>query len=132
VWFSGGRQPGITPLRVAAGSRAAVAPGSAPGRATGTQLQMAVLQAWVGEEGGFPDVLGFCSFFIIMNKSDRYVGETLILDTVPLKSFSPSVFFEKFFYSLAYFQQLLPFLVPLSLRGKKKKALNQKQQQRIK
>lgn len=67
-WFSGGKEPRLPPLgcpRLAAGSRAAPAPGGCAGRATGTQLQMAVLKAWVEEEGGFPAVLGLCLFFVI-------------------------------------------------------------------
>lgn len=64
----GAESPGLHPLLcpwLAAGSRATPAPGCAPGRAAGTPLQMAVLEAWVEEEGGFPAVLEFCSFFII-------------------------------------------------------------------
>lgn len=66
--FLGAGSLGSHPLGgawLAVGSTAAPVRGCVPRRATGTHLQMAVLKAWVGEDGGFPPVLGFWFFFII-------------------------------------------------------------------
>lgn len=65
VRFFGDREPRLPSLRGCLAGTAAPVPGCVPRRATGTHLQMAVLKAWVGEDGGFPPVLGFCFFFII-------------------------------------------------------------------
>lgn len=93
-------------------------------------LQILVLRDRVEDEGGFlPFSVSALSSAL---KADRFLGEALILATVPLKSFSfsSSICFETVFHSLACFPKLLPFLVPLSLRGKKYNSPSHKQQQR--
>lgn len=117
-WGHGPRSYALGCPCLAAGITATPALGCAPGRATGTQLQMTVLKAWAEEEESFSAVL--VSVLSSELKSDGYLGEGFKLNIGPLKSFSfPPAFVLKYFCSLACSQSFFPFLVSLSLRGKK-------------
>lgn len=126
--FLGAQSPGPTPW--AGGTTATPALGCAPGRATGTQLQRALLKAWVEEEGSFPPVL--VSVLSSELKSDGYLGEGFILGIGPLKSFSsPPAFALKDFLFPCLFPKAFPFpCFPITEGGKK--FLNANQQQQIK
>lgn len=118
---SWGREPRSHPLEcpcLAVGITATPALGCAPGKAAGTQLQMAALKAWVEEEGSFPAIL--VSVLSSELKSDGYLDEGFILDTDTLKSFSfPLAFSLKDLLSPCLFPEVFPFPC-FPLRGKKK------------
>lgn len=105
---------------LAAGTPATPALGCAPGRATGTQLQMAVLKAWVEGEGSFPAVM--VSVLSSELKSDgENLGEGFILDIGPLKSFSfPPGFALKDFLFLCLFPKAFSFPCFPITEGEKK------------
>lgn len=122
MWFSGGKEPRSYPLGcpcLAAGITATPALGWAPERATGIQLQMAVLKAWIEEKGSFPAVL--VSALSSELKSDGYLGEGFILDICLLKSFSfPPAFALKDFFLSCLFPKTFPFLSFPITEGEKK------------
>lgn len=133
VWLSGGScKPGLTPLNVSLGGCGEQSKPS-PGVCTREGCRDLTANGSAGSLGGRGRRFSCCSRILFFLRNQNLIGiwgKLLSLLSFSLNfSFSPLSALKVIFYFLACFPKLLPFLVALSLRGKKK---SQNQQQKIK